>query len=111
MKALSVLRLVKSRASHPLSLRGRRAASADKPPHLEALEGRVLPSLTPHLVKDLNPSLASSHPVELVEVGGSAYFYANDGVHGYELWKSNGTAAGTTLVKDIRPGNRGSYFY
>ena len=26
-----------------------------------------------------------------------------------ELWKSNGTAAGTVMVKDIRPGPIGSY--
>ena len=28
--------------------------------------------------------------------------------HGAELWRSNGTAAGTVLVKDIRPGSGGS---
>jgi ELWxxDGT repeat protein len=28
-------------------------------------------------------------------------------VNGYELWKSDGTAAGTVLVKDIRPGYSG----
>ena len=26
-----------------------------------------------------------------------------------ELWRSNGTAAGTVLVKDINPGSNGSY--
>ncbi len=29
---------------------------------------------------------------------------ATDGVNGVELWKSDGTAAGTVLVKDISPG-------
>jgi ELWxxDGT repeat protein len=36
--------------------------------------------------------------------GNSVYFAANDGSTGQELWFSNGTAAGTRLVKDIVPG-------
>src|SRR6516164_8224053 len=82
---------------------------------LEALEDRLVPSLTPHLVKDINPGPGSSlavgptaPPVQFVEVKGVAFFVANDGVHGPELWKSNGTAAGTILVKDIIPGAPGS---
>lgn len=31
------------------------------------------------------------------------YFTANDWVYGYELWKSDGTVEGTTMVKDIMP--------
>jgi ELWxxDGT repeat protein len=36
-------------------------------------------------------------------VNGTLFFTARDGVHGSELWKSDGTADGTVLVKDINP--------
>ena len=40
----------------------------------------------------------------LTDVGGRLYFAANDGISGAELWTSDGTPAGTTLVADISPG-------
>ncbi|MEQ8790122.1 MAG: Ig-like domain-containing protein [Pirellulaceae bacterium] len=46
----------------------------------------------------------SSSPSNLVNVGGTLFFVANDGVHGQELWKSGGTAETTELVKSILPG-------
>ncbi len=33
------------------------------------------------------------------------YFTANDGIHGKELWKTDGTEEGTTLIKDINQNN------
>lgn len=35
---------------------------------------------------------------------GIVYFEGNDGVHGLELWQSDGTSAGTFMVDDINPG-------
>ena len=76
---------------------------------LEPLEGRLLPSLTPHLLRDINPGPGGSIGNQgFVAVNGVAYFPAFDPIHGTELWKSNATTAGTVLVKDIIPGSGGS---
>jgi ELWxxDGT repeat protein len=40
----------------------------------------------------------------LVHVGSAAYFFADDGKSGQELWKSGGTYASTVMVKDITTG-------
>jgi ELWxxDGT repeat protein len=59
------------------------------------------------LVKDICPGLCSSlatffnPPVGFTRVGGTLFFMADDGVHSNELWKTDGTEAGTVLVKDI----------
>jgi ELWxxDGT repeat protein len=45
-----------------------------------------------------------SSPQWLTAINGTLYFTATTGETGHELWKSNGTAAGTMLVKDIYPG-------
>ncbi|PAP76337.1 ELWxxDGT repeat protein [Rubrivirga marina] len=69
------------------------------------------------LVKDINPgpegSLATRRITEFVvdrfaALGGALYFAADDGAHGIELWRTDGTETGTVLVKDIRPGPDGS---
>jgi ELWxxDGT repeat protein len=39
----------------------------------------------------------------LTAVGSTLYFRADDGTNGTELWKSDGTSSGTSLVADIHP--------
>lgn len=55
----------------------------------------------PALVKDINLLPSGSSPREFVAIGNVVYFAASNGVTGRELWHSDGTAAGTVLVKDI----------
>ena len=43
----------------------------------------------------------SSEPQELTAVGNTLFFTVNDGITGRELWKSDGTSKGTTLVANI----------
>ena len=52
---------------------------------------------------DINVS-GSSNPTDLVVVNDVLYFKANDGVNGVELWKTDGTAGGTQILKDACPG-------
>jgi ELWxxDGT repeat protein len=53
-------------------------------------------------------SLIRSHADQLVRTGGTTFFVADTPSTGTELWKTDGTEAGTVLVKDIRPGLLGS---
>jgi ELWxxDGT repeat protein len=47
---------------------------------------------------------SSGAPTGLTALGGRLFFFTSDGAHGSELWSSDGTAAGTAMVRDINPG-------
>ncbi len=65
------------------------------------------------MLKDINVAtngFIDSDPKRLTSVGTDLFFVAVDhpNVSGYELWKTDGTNAGTVLVKDIIVGNGSS---
>ena len=53
-------------------------------------------------------AVSGSAPSNLTDSAGTLVFAADDGVHGFEPWKSDGSAAGTALMLDIRAGAQGS---
>ena len=61
------------------------------------------------MVQDINPGAEGGSPQWLTDVDGTLYFAGNGGVADWELWRSDGTADGTTLVMDIAPGPDGSF--
>ncbi|WP_153798609.1 ELWxxDGT repeat protein [Foetidibacter luteolus] len=65
----------------------------------------------PALVKEINPhddAFNSFDPPVMQDFDDKLLFFANDGVHGTELWKSDGFADGTVMVKDLTPGSVGT---
>ena len=71
---------------------------------LDRLEDREVPSVT--MLTDMH-GIWGSYPLNLTPSGNTLYFSADNG-HGYELYASDGTVAGTHEVKQIKPGLGGS---
>lgn len=99
----------------------RRSVVVDRLPRtrrlaFEQLEQRRLLSISARPLGDLNPGEWGSSPSGFTALAHAVIFAANDDIyqgrengHGCELWKIDGTPGGTELLKDIRPGDTGSY--
>ncbi|RYY70894.1 MAG: hypothetical protein EOO13_05035 [Chitinophagaceae bacterium] len=64
-----------------------------------------------NLRTDAGGILNSGSPMALTVFDSKLYFSAADDIHGQEFYTSDGTAAGTTLVKDMLPGTSSSVPY
>lgn len=63
------------------------------------------------MVKDIrpfDPAQADYHISEMKEIAGIAYFRANNNLAGSEPWRSDGTAEGTYMLRDIASGSLSS---
>lgn len=66
------------------------------------------PSQPPTLLRDLYAPAPGIDPFVVARGRDRLYFCADDGVHGRELWSTDGTAAGTTVI-DQTPGALGTF--
>src|SRR4051794_2991107 len=69
-----------------------------------AAPGDITASLAVDINQAPSPPSSDSKPASMINVGGTLFFSALDPDHGRELWMSDGTAAGTARLTDIRPG-------
>ena len=98
-----VRRLLKQVCRSERTRRHRRHLSS----RFEQFEPRCVMAVNP-LALDLNLIPTNSDPAGFVEVNNVLYFSASTPESGRELWRSDGTAAGTWMVKDIYSGTTGS---
>jgi ELWxxDGT repeat protein len=65
------------------------------------------------MIKDLSPNNYSiyndyDYRPSFTKAGSNVYFRGTNGLLGFELFKTDGTESGTSLVKDVAPGNTSS---
>jgi ELWxxDGT repeat protein len=65
---------------------------------------------TTEKVKEIRDGLEGSAPFDFIATDNRAYFSADDGTHGRELWVTDGTDGGTQLVHEHHPLSTGTSF-
>lgn len=78
----------------------RRNSLAHRRSGIEPLEQRRVLSVNPQLIRDIN----FENDTSFAELNGRVYFANEDATNGVEVWSTDGTAAGTSLFKDLIAG-------
>ncbi len=111
MLSLAPLNFGATLISAPVVVNGEMFFAAQDPTHGVQLWESDGTAVGTTRLTDGNDSNDGIYPRELTAVGGTLYFAANDGLaafggvgDGDQLWKSDGTAAGTTMVTDGNDG-------
>ncbi|MDR1718875.1 MAG: T9SS type A sorting domain-containing protein [Dysgonamonadaceae bacterium] len=80
---------------------------------IDGVGGTLISLLPADVTANIETTQKKTKPKNLVVAGNDTkgykgFFAASDATHGEELWVTDGTAAGTKMVKDINPGTSGS---
>lgn len=101
----SVLKLIKSFVKIKSTVRNRRRPHRWSYAALEQLESRELLTVSYQTLVDFERTdVRSSNPDHFVFGDTIAYFQATTIANGEEIWRTDGTNAGTFLLRDIVPG-------
>ena len=84
--------------------RSRRKTSSRRRQSLSIAQLEPRQMLAADLLADLNTFNSWSNAEGFIDVNGTSFFLAQDGVNGVSIWKTDGSDAGTERVKDINPG-------